>query len=821
MSERLLIYSYVHHLRPHRSRRRPGAGRPVQHSRRSDARAHRRRLVGRRVVRLRHRRTRGAQRVGRVAPAAPDAVDARGARAARGALRLLHAGRSTHPQPVSAGSSSRQRGSPLMAATCQVCEVHAESIFKIEGMDCHEEVAILEKRLKKLAGLESIAADVLHQRLTIAYDAARLNTSAIAEAVAQTGMRAWLEHDQPVGPAPSAATRRAFVLVSGALVGVGMVLEYFKIDHRVAVATYAAAIASGGIYSVRRALHAARSLALDINVLMLVAVTGAMVLGEWCEAACVVFLFALAQLLEARAMERARGAIRALMDLTPAEASMRDPSGGLRRVSVDDIRVGDLVVVRPGEKIPLDGRVAAGESHVNQAPVTGESLPMEKREGDDVFAGTINGRGSLDVEVTRLRGDSTLAHIIDLVERAQAQRAPSQTFVERFARIYTPLVLVIAAVIAIVPPAVFGASWTVWVYRSLVLLVISCPCALVISTPVSVVSALAAAARKGVLIKGGARLERLAAVRCIAFDKTGTLTKGVLSVVDVTPLDGVPPDRILQLAASLESHSEHPIGAAIVARAREQGVALATVDRFQALPGLGAEALVDGMPAIIGSHRLFEERGICAPAIHEALDRLAAQGRTAVLVGDTQPIGAIGVADHPREATRDAIQMLRENGIEHVALLTGDLEATARSVSEHAGIDEVHAGLMPADKVAVIHALKARYGTVAMVGDGVNDAPALAAADIGIAMGVAGTDAALETADVALMADELMKIPYALRLSRATVRNIRANIAFSIVLKGAFLVLAIAGMATLWMAVVADMGASLIVIANALRLLRE
>src|SRR3954451_7569699 len=728
MSERLLIYSYVHHLCPHRSRRRPGAGRPVQHSRRSDARAHRRRLGGRRAVRVRHRRTRGAQRVGRVAPVAADAVDARGARAARGALRLLHAGRSTHPQPLSAGSSPRQRGAPLMAATCQVCEVHAESIFKIEGMDCHEEVAILEKRLKKLAGLESIAADVLHQRLTIAYDAARLDTSAIAEAVAQTGMRAWLEHDQPVGPAPSAATRRAFVLVSGALIGVGMVLEYFKTDHRAVVAAYAAAIASDGIYSVLRALHAARSLALDINVLMLVAVTGAMVLGEWCEAACVVFLFALAQLLEARAMERARGAIRALMDLTPAEASMRDPSGGLRRVSVDDIRVGDLVVVRPGEKIPLDGRVASGESHVNQAPVTGESLPMEKREGDDVFAGTINGRGSLDVEVTRLRGDSTLAHIIDLVERAQAQRAPSQTFVERFARIYTPLVLVIAAVIAIVPPAVFGASWTVWVYRSLVLLVISCPCALVISTPVSVVSSLAAAARKGVLIKGGARLERLAAVRCVAFDKTGTLTKGELRVADIAALNGVHPDRILRLAASLELRSEHPIGAAIVAHARDRQVALAEASGFQALPGFGARAQVDGTAVVIGSHRLFDESGTCTPDLHAAVERAAAGGRTVVVVGTDQPIGIIGVTDQARESARDAVQIIRGHGVERVVLLTGDHEIAARALAEAVGVEDVRAGLLPSDKVDAVIALKKEFGTVAMVGDGVNDAPALAAA---------------------------------------------------------------------------------------------
>jgi Cd2+/Zn2+-exporting ATPase len=709
-----------------------------------------------------------------------------------------------------------------MAATCPVCEVHAESIFKIEGMDCHEEVAILEKRLKKLTGLEAMAADVLRQRLTITYDAAKLSTASIAEAVAQTGMRAWLEHDEPVGPAPSASTRRLLVIVSGVLVGAGMALELAHLNRGAMIAAYALAIASGGVYSVRRALQAARSLSLDINVLMAVAVVGAMFLGQWGEAASVVFLFALAQLLEARAMERARSAIRAVMDLTPVEAFVRDDTaGGLRRIPVDDIAVGTVVVVRPGDKIPLDGRVEAGESHVNQAPVTGESLPVEKRAGDEVFAGTINGRGSLDLRVTRLRGDSTLARIIDLVERAQAQRAPSQTFVERFARVYTPVVLVLAVLIAIVPPLVFSASWSEWIYRSLVLLVISCPCALVISTPVSVVSALAASARKGVLIKGGARRERLAVVRAIAFDKTGTLTKGTLQVVDVIPLDGVPSDRLLRLAASVESHSEHPIGGAFVAHARERGVALATTTGFQALPGFGAQAQVDGMPVLVGNHRLFEERGLCTPSIHDAVEALAARGRTTVVIGGTQPIGLVGISDQPREAARDALQMLRDQGVRHIALLTGDHASAARVVSEAVGVDEVHAGLLPADKVKTVEALRARFGTVAMVGDGINDAPALASADVGIAMGVAGSAAALDTADVALMADELSKIPYALRLSRATVRNIRANIAFSIVLKAAFLVLAIAGLATLWMAVVADMGASLIVIANALRLLRE
>jgi Cd2+/Zn2+-exporting ATPase len=716
---------------------------------------------------------------------------------------------------------------------CQVCELHAESTFKIEGMDCHEEVAILEKRLKKLGGLESLDADILGQRLKIKYDAAKLTTSAIAEAVAQTGMRAWLEHETPVGAAPSAATRRTLVVLSGVLTAAGMALEFAPIDGRFAIAAFALAIVSGGIYVARRAVHAARSLALDINVLMLVAVGGAMALGEWSEGASVVFLFALAELLEARAMERARASIRALMDLAPAEAFVRDGGhpDGMRLVAVDDIRIGDVAIVRPGEKIPLDGTVVAGTSHVNQAPVTGESLPAEKRAGDEVFAGTINGRGGLEIRVDRLRGDSTLARIIDLVERAQSQRAPSQTFVERFARIYTPAVLVLAVAIGLLPPLVAGAPWSEWIYRALVLLVISCPCALVISTPVSIVSALSAAARKGVLIKGGARLERLAQVRCVAFDKTGTLTEGKLRVVDVTPIDGAhlrqgyggqaPDRRLLQLAASLEARSEHPIGAAIVARARAEGLALGGVERFQSLPGLGAEAVVDGEPLVLGNHRLFEERGLCSDSLHARLGAMPEDGRTSVIVGGTAPLGIIGVADTPRAAARDAVQLLRDQGIEHVALLTGDHEPAARALADAAGIDEVRAGLLPGDKVDAVHALRQRYGALAMVGDGINDAPALAAADVGVAMGAAGTDAALETADVALMADELLKIPYAVRLSRATLRNIRANIVFSIALKAAFMVLAVLGMATLWMAVVADMGASLIVIANALRLLRE
>ena len=704
--------------------------------------------------------------------------------------------------------------------TCRVCELHAESIFKIEGMDCHEEVAILEGSLERLAGVEALDADLMGQRLRVKYDAAKLTTAGIAEAVARTGMRAWLEHEEPQ-PTASGTQRLRFVIGSGVLLAFGLVQHLVEASIIPVWLPFAASISLGVVPLARRAVTSVRAAVLDINVLMLVAIAGAIALGEWGEAASVVFLFALAQWLESRAMDRARGAIRALMELAPAEAVVRRRNVQTK-IPVDDVLVGDIVLVRPGEKIPLDGRVSAGRSHVNQAPVTGESLPLEKEPGAEVFAGTINGRGALEIEVTRLRRDSTLARIIYLVERAQAQRAPTQTFVDKFARVYTPAVLTGALAVAFVPPMFFAGAWPDWIYRALVLLVISCPCALVISTPVSIVSALAAAARKGVLIKGGARLESLAAVKCIAFDKTGTLTKGQLRVENVIPLNGVPSSEILRLAASLEAHSEHPIGRAILRRAEEAGITILPPERFQALPGRGAEGLVGGVNVVIGSHRLFEERRMCSAATEHALDTFANDGVSTVIVGaNGRTLGVIGVADEIREAARGTIDMLRTQGIEHIAALTGDHQPAAQALARSLGVDTCRAELLPEDKVTAVQELRSRYGALAMVGDGVNDAPALASADVGIAMGAAGTDAALETADVALMSDELAKIPYAIRLSRATSRNIRMNIAFSILLKSAFLAMAITGTATLWMAVVADTGASLIVIANALRLLRE
>ncbi len=709
-------------------------------------------------------------------------------------------------------------------AVCSVCELHAESTFKIEGMDCREEVAMLERRFKNLAGLEDFSADVMAQRLHVKYDAARLTASAIADAVADTGMRAWLEHEEPIVDGASTARRRQLlVAISGGSLAVGLVAGRTLGDAaagRLPTILFAVAIVCGVLAIWRRTVAALKSRSLDINILMVIAVAGAVALGEYSEAASVIFLFAVAESLEARTLDRARNAIRALMDLTPAEALVRD-SAGERRVAADTLSPGAIIIVRPGEKIPLDGEVVAGQSTVNQAPITGESLPIDKTAGDHVFAGTINGRGALDVRVTRLRRDTTLARIIHLVERAQAQRAPAQQLVERFARIYTPAVIVFAALMATVPPLVFGGNWHVWVYRSLVLLVVSCPCALVISTPVSIVAALAAAARKGVLIKGGAHLERTGRIRCVAFDKTGTLTRGAPQVVDVVAVDGIGAAAVIALAAAVEQRSTHPIAHAILEYAALTRVPAAPAANVSALSGRGAQGDVGGAHVVLGNHRLFEEMKLCSPSIHEQVAQLESTGRTTVLIArDRRPVGIITIADRPREAGRDALAMLREQGVESIVMLTGDSRNSASVIANELGVDDVRAELLPEDKVAAVEELRRKYGSVAMVGDGINDAPALASADVGIAMGAAGSDAALETADVALMADELLKIPYTFRLSRRTVRNIRANLAISIALKAAFLVAAVAGVATLWMAVVADAGASVLVVANALRLLR-
>jgi Cd2+/Zn2+-exporting ATPase len=702
--------------------------------------------------------------------------------------------------------------------TCTNCELHAEAVFRVEGMDCTEEVVILERRLKPLVGLEAVSADLVGQRLHVKYDAAKLSTSAIVDAVGQTGMRMWLEHEEPAIEGGDIASRWRLMVACAAGIVAGLTLQA---SGRMAAsaAVFTAAAVLGGLFPARRAVAAIRSRTLDINTLMIVAVAGALVLGEWLEAAAVVFLFAVAQWLELRTMERARQAIRALIDFSPREALVRR-NGVESRLAVDDIRVGDEILVRPGDKMPLDGVIVGGHSDVNEAPLTGESLPVDKGPGDEVFAGTINGHGGLDVRVTRLVRDTRLARIIHLVEKAQASRAPVQAFVDRFARVYTPLVLALAVAIAVVPPLVAGADAASWVYRALVLLVISCPCALVISTPVSIVAALSAAARNGVLIKGGAHLERLAGVQVVAFDKTGTLTRGELRVAGVQATDSIVPRDVLRYAASVEARSEHPVARAIVEHARESGIEIMPARRFASAPGMGAEAEVDGVHIAIGNERLFEARRVALPASVD-LEQARRDGHSIVLVALNGVVaGVVAVADRPRETAREAIGLLREHGVRWVAMLTGDHEHSAARVAEALHLDEYHAGLLPEQKHSLVRALRAAHGPVLMVGDGINDAPALAAADVGIAMGAAGSDAALESADVALMSNELLRVPYAIRLARATLRNVRTNVGISLALKAAFLVMAVTGTTTLWMAVLADTGASVIVVGNALRLLR-
>jgi Cd2+/Zn2+-exporting ATPase len=637
-------------------------------------------------------------------------------------------------------------------------------------------------------------------------------------------------HCETETPKPTGARVRGwFTAIAAALAiagcAIGMLLEppAFATGRFGGASTWVdviliAATIVGSVFPAQRAWQSILRRSLDINVLMVIAVVGAMFIGEYEEAAMVVTLFAAAQWLEAQSLDRARQAIGKLINLAPADVLVRDGAGE-RLINIDRVIPGALMIVRPGEKFALDGIVRNGHSDVNQAPITGESLPVEKGEGDEVFAGTINGHGALTVAVTRRRNDTTLARIVHLVESAQAKRAPLQQFIDRFAAWYTPAIVGLALLVAAVPIVMPGESFETWVYRALVLLVVSCPCALVISTPVSIVSALAGAARQGVLVKGGIHLERLATVRVVAFDKTGTVTTGHLTLDAVRPLGNHSENEVIGAAASLESQSEHPIAAAILAEARTRRVSIEMPSDVRALPGLGVEGLIGGAAAVCGTPRLFASRGTLTADAAAAAQELASRGMSPVIVWRSgRAIGVLGVTDRPKADAARVVSDLRAQGVSRVAMLTGDHDAAARATGLQVGVDDVRSAQLPQDKVSAVEELRHAHGVIAMVGDGVNDAPALAAADVGIVMGAMGSDAALETADIALMTDELPKVPYTIRLSRATLANIRANVALSIGLKAAFVVLAVAGVATLWMAVLADTGASALVVANAVRL---
>ena len=622
-------------------------------------------------------------------------------------------------------------------------------------------------------------------------------------------------------PTPTGARVRGwFTAIAAILVVLACGVSWFTPFPEWSTPVFIVASVAGAVFPAQRAWESLKRRALDINVLMVIAVVGAIAIRQYEEAAMVVSLFAAAQWLEAQSLDRARKAIGKLLDLTPTAVVIRDERGE-RAIDIEAVTPGAVMIVKPGEKIALDGIVRNGRSDVNQAPITGESLPVEKSEGDEVFAGTINGHGALTVAVTKRRADTTLAHIVYLVEAAQSRRAPMQQFVDRFAAWYTPSVVILSVLVASVPVLVLGQPFDTWLYRALVLLVVACPCALVISTPVSIVSALAGAAQHGVLVKGGIHLERLAGVRVVAFDKTGTVTTGRLTLDAVQPIDGYRADDIVKAAASVESQSEHPIATAIIASAHARGVAIQVPTDVRALPGLGVEGRVNGDVIVCGTPRLFSERGGMTAAIAALSKDIVDNGMSPIVVSrNGTAIGVLGVTDKPKAGAAQVVSDLRAQGVSRVAMITGDHDAAAQATGSQLGVDDVRSGQLPADKVTAVEDLRQAHGAIAMVGDGVNDAPALAAADVGIVMGAMGSDAALETADIALMTDELPNVPYTIRLSRATLANIRVNVALSIGLKVAFVVLAIAGVATLWMAVLADTGASALVVANAVRLRR-
>ncbi|MEO5951009.1 MAG: cation-translocating P-type ATPase, partial [Chloroflexia bacterium] len=611
---------------------------------------------------------------------------------------------------------------------------------------------------------------------------------------------------------------------------IGFVLSFTVLPSWVANSFYGVTIVLSGFGFARAGLLALRALRADMNLLMTIAVLGAVGIGDWGEAATVVLLFAFGGTLQSYTLERTRSSIRSLMDLSPTTALVRrvDKSRGLPmvqeiRLPVEDVAEGEMLIVGPGEKLPLDGVVVSGISSIDQSSITGESVPVDVVEGAEIFAGTINGSGVLQVRVTHTSGDTALARIIGLVEEAQANRAPSQQLVDRFSAVYTPIVLVGAIMLAAVPPLLFAQPFADWFYRALVLLVVACPCALVISTPVSIVAAIGAATKRGILIKGGAALEALGKTNIVAFDKTGTLTQGRPQVVGVYPLDG-DADRLLLMVAAVESRSEHPLARAILHTARDAKARTASreliAEGFASMPGMGAHAVVDGQDLFVGNVRLFREKGIALDAVLPTLDKMESEGKTAVLVG-TQAgmLGVIALADTPRPEAVSAIQTLRASGIKHIAMLTGDNTRTAQAVASTLGIDTVRAELLPSEKVDAIRSLRREFGHIAMLGDGVNDAPALATADVGIAMGVAGTDAALEVADVALMSDNLSRLDYAILLSRKAVSVIRQNITISLAVKVFALLFAAFGTLPLWGAILADTGVSLLVTLNGMTLL--
>ncbi|SDL06973.1 heavy metal translocating P-type ATPase [Natronincola ferrireducens] len=699
-----------------------------------------------------------------------------------------------------------------------------QDVFLVEDVDCPNCALKVEGRILKIKGVEAATLNFSTSKLYVTYDG---KVEEVLTVLKETGHEGRLVEKKKDSIDKKEALwyhdkKTIMTFISGVFITLGFVLYFATSNKDLSKVFFALAMMTGGYHIAKSGLYAAKSLSLDMNFLMLVAAIGAAFLGEWSEGAAVVFLFSVGNTLQTYTMDKTRKSIAQLMELAPKEAILKTSSGELV-VPVEDLTLEDIVIIKPGEKIPIDGVVVKGHSFVNQAPITGESIPVEKKLGKDVFAGTINQQGLLEIKVTKLTEDTTLSKIMHMVEEAQAQKAPSQQFVDKFAKYYTPIVVALAIMIAIVPPIIGAGDFSIWMKKALILLVISCPCALVISTPVSIVSAIGNASKQGILIKGGAYLEETGKIKAIAFDKTGTLTLGKPSIIDIDTINNVDKKTALKLAATLEKGSEHPIGTAFLEEVRLEDIELdIPLDNFEAQIGKGIKGSIEGRTYYLGSIRLFQDNKISLKAIEKRIENYQGEGKTVILLGNEEEILSIfTVADEVRQMSKDAIARLKKAGVEKAIMLTGDHHNTAAAVAKTVGIDDFKSELLPQDKLEAIKSLEKQYGKVAMVGDGINDTPALATASVGIAMGVAGTDAALETADIALMGDALDKLAYTVLLSRKTVRIITENIIFSILVKVIFLTLTFMGRANLWMAVFADTGASIIVILNGMRLLKS
>ncbi len=698
--------------------------------------------------------------------------------------------------------------------------------LKIQKMDCPTEEALIRKAIDGKPGIVGLDFDLINRVLTANHTLT--DTASIDTALTEIGMAGvpLAADGSSVGTgaaggetdAPSISRLQWLLMAVSGVAAISAEIVAYTTGNETSVTVailVLTAIFTGGLQTLKKGWIALRSFTLNINLLMTVAVIGAVAIGQWPEAAVVIWLFGIAEMIEVMSLDRARNAIRSLMAHAPETAFVQQADGTWMERPADQISIGQIVRVRPGERIALDGIVVTGQSSVNQAPITGESMPVDKTVGATLFAGTLNERGVLEFRVTAAKGETTLARIARSIQAAQGQRAPTQRFVDKFARVYTPVVFVLALLVALVPPLMFGMPWYDWIYKALVLLVIACPCALVISTPVTIVSGLTSAARRGILVKGGVYLEQGRLLKTVALDKTGTITHGKPVLTDVVPLSQLSKEDALRIAASLDTLSEHPVATAIVAA---YAGSVVPVDNFEALPGRGVKGTINGVTYFVGNHRLIEDLNVCSPTVEETLDRLEIEAKTAVVLAtESESLAVLAVADTVRDTSKTAIAELKALGVETI-MLTGDNDKTAKAVALQVGITDARGEMLPDDKLAAIEEMLKR-GPVGMVGDGINDAPALARSSIGFAMGAAGTDTAIETADVALMQDDLRKLPQFIRLSRKTSQILWQNIVFALAIKAVFFVLTLTGHGTLWMAVFADAGASLIVVANGLRLL--